>query len=476
MSTEAETSWQDNETPAAQTSVLALKWKIRALELGLTILVGAFYALLLTGDYFVGWSPLRGRALGAILVFFIAAGVITRLSLSFQLVTMLRQQIHLIVLGLILVLGLAVRVYPLDFGLPTPSPAEEASIAGAAWRVLTTGDYNLHSFSLPGPYVYVQAGAFALSFLAGVSGGIYARLEMASVADFYTWARLITAVFGVATVYLVYLIGVRLYKRSIGLLSSFLLAFSFLHAQYSNAISPDVPAAFLVTVAVLCLSVVLCSTPIAGSRRVALFGAAGVAIGLAAAVRYSMIVGILVLAVAYFLTGRSDGRRRLDLILGLAGVVAGFLAGAPFVLLDLPGFSSGLAGLAQAHGFRGVLGLPPNAPLAEMGTYLLGVDFGVLLAALVGAAIASVRHRRNDLLVLSFPVLFFVLASSYQGDFAHVLVPVMPFGAILAARAIDWLFGRGARLSQRLARLVGRGTAAIPWIAAGALVGVSLVK
>jgi hypothetical protein len=472
----------------------------RSLEAAIVVILGGLYGVILTGDYFLYWSPVRGRSLEVLLVALVAVLAVARLSLSFDLWAIVRVRLHWVALGAIVVAGLALRLRVYNFGLPA-LPGDDGSIVDAAWGMLRTGDYNPHSSSLPSLYVYVEAATYMLRFLWGVSGGLFSKLDMAKAADFYSWGRLITAAFGASTIYIVYLAGRRLYSRSIGLLASFLLAFSWLHAAASNTISPDAPAAFLVVVAAFGFSLIMTEKGLSQRQVTWLYFVCGGAIGLAGAMRLSMLLAAALIPVALVLT-RSGGSavplaatpaaevdqkepddvseaagrhwRRL-IVFGLMGIVAGFLAGNPYALLDLPSFLNGLATLMQAHGFVSIIGLRPGMPLREAAGYFSRLDFGLLAAAVVGVALAVWRRRRTDLLVLAFPVIFFFVVASCKGDFSWVLVPLLPFSAILAALAIDQVFGQQGLAGRALWARLGPWASVFPWLASIFLVAVTLV-
>jgi 4-amino-4-deoxy-L-arabinose transferase-like glycosyltransferase len=68
--------------------------------------------------------------------------------------------------------------------------------------------------------------------------------------DFYLWGRFVTAVLGTATVYLVYLIGMRWGARH-ALLAAGLMAVIPNHVRESHYVLTNVPMAFFTTLSFL---------------------------------------------------------------------------------------------------------------------------------------------------------------------------------------------------------------------------------
>ncbi|PIO08996.1 hypothetical protein COT47_00290, partial [Candidatus Woesearchaeota archaeon CG08_land_8_20_14_0_20_43_7] len=137
----------------------------------------------------------------------------------------------LALLVLILALALALRLLGIDFGLPYVFYPDEAVIVNHA-VAFGTGDLNPHYFNYPSLYMYVMFVIYGLIYVVGWLTGIFAstadfaRLFFNDVTLFYLPGRLISAVCGVASVAMVYLLGRRTYNVRVGLMSAAFLAFS----------------------------------------------------------------------------------------------------------------------------------------------------------------------------------------------------------------------------------------------------------
>src|SRR5579862_4897061 len=124
--------------------------------------------------------------------------------------------------------------------LPFSPGVDEPEIMERAVRMMKTGDFNPRFFDYPSLYMYVEAAASTLRFLVGAMHGQWSALAQAPTEEFYLWGRAVTAVFGTATVWLVYLAGLR-WSRRTALLASAMFAVMPLHVRESHYTLTDVP-------------------------------------------------------------------------------------------------------------------------------------------------------------------------------------------------------------------------------------------
>src|SRR5687767_8936167 len=110
---------------------------------------------------------------------------------------------------IVLLSAAALRFWALDHGIPFSVGVDEPEIMERAVRMIKTGDFHPHFFDYPGLYIYLQAAVAALRFIWGALHGAWTSLDGASTADFYLWARAVTAALGVATVGIVFACGLR---------------------------------------------------------------------------------------------------------------------------------------------------------------------------------------------------------------------------------------------------------------------------
>jgi 4-amino-4-deoxy-L-arabinose transferase-like glycosyltransferase len=337
--------------------------------------------------------------------------------------------------SLALVLGAAavLRFWALGHGLPYSPSVDEPEIAERALNMMRGGSLSPHPFyDYPTLYMYVQLAAFIVRFLIGALNGAWNSVNTIDATSFYTWGRGVTALFGTATVLLVFQAGMRWGARH-ALLAAGLLAVMPLHVQASHYVTTDVPTTFFITLAlVLTLSAHERGTAVA-------FAWAGAAAGFAAATKYNGAIALLMPLLACVMTPRARDSRLSCALATVAASGAAFLIGAPYSVLDLPTFLNGFARLA-VH-FK-VGAAPAEAPAITYVKHLL-IQFGypAVLLAVAGFILAFVRivkgpGRARWAVLLVMPIVQFYMISGQQIVFARYLLPMVPMLCLLAATAV----------------------------------------
>jgi hypothetical protein len=333
-------------------------------------------------------------------------------------------------------------------------------------------DGKPYLYSVYGPvfmYLWWVAGKIAAPF-AGFSPF---HLQSAHDADLTRLTgRFLSALAGGATVYLTCRIGARCYGRRAGLLAALFLSVTVLHIQSSHFATVDALMGFFVALAFLSFLDLTDPERGAGAKtRPCILS--GVAVGLAVATKLNAAVVLLPLAVACLLGARSkvEGRRSNDtlrtshfalrtsflpLLLALGAFVATFALLVPSSVLRFrdyffpPYFGSVThsallnVGEAMMRGSYHFIGTP--AYLYQVFN-LFPAAMGVPLeaAALLGCAWAVCRRRREDLLLLSFVLPYFLIVGQFQTKYIRYFVVWMPFACLLAARFLTDLSGHARR-------------------------------
>lgn len=344
----------------------------------------------------------------------------------------------------ILLAALGLRVWGSGFGLPAYTryhPDEHALVERAA-EILWTGDWNLKRFNYPPSYAYLQAGAYALYFLYGVTQDLWQYVPEFVLPNYYQVGRVLTAIFGTLTVLIVYLAGRQLRDRRTGLLAAVLLAGSYLHTIHSHYATFDVMVGFWVSLTLLF------SDLIRTRQDVKWYLLAGLCAGLAGATKYNGAVAIIMPLLAHILGtpwgewGWLNGR----LVLTLGSFLLGFFGGNPFALGNLTAFLNDLATVLHHYGtehpgFEGT-----GNWRWYLGIFLGSADALWVIAGVVGLLGWLWRERKKGLLLLAFPVIYYLVVSRFVVRFERNMVPLLPFLALGGG----WLLDVGAdRMASR---------------------------
>ena len=146
----------------------------------------------------------------------------------------------LLLAGLIISAGALLRFQHLDSGIPHAIGIDEPQIMERAVAMMKSGDFNPRFFDWPSLTIYLHLVTASATFLLGAMDGAWRNLNQVGPADMYLYlnGRALTAAFGAATVWLVYLIGCR-WGRGHGLLAAGLAT----AATYNGLIVIVVPLA-----------------------------------------------------------------------------------------------------------------------------------------------------------------------------------------------------------------------------------------
>lgn len=351
------------------------------------------------------------------------------------------------ILLFILVVSLGVRVWGTGFGLPayTRYHPDEHALVDRAAAILWTGDWNLHRFNYPPFYAYMQASTYAAYFLWGAAQGQWDQILPLTLPQYYHAGRLLTALMGTLTVLAVYWSGRELRSRRAGLAAAALLGGCYLHIIHSHY------ATFDVMVGLLAILTLLFALLVLQERSAKWYFAAGLMAGLAGATKYNGAVVFSVILVAHAMTtpwGRWGWLDR-QLFAGIAGLLLGFFGGNPFALGNMPDFLTGLATVLHHYGteqpgFEGV-----GNWRWYIGVFLASADRLWVVAGVAGLAGMLWREWKKGLLVLTFPLLYYLMISRFVVRFERNLVPLLPYFAV----AGGWLV---CEISDGVAGLLGR--------------------
>jgi hypothetical protein len=355
--------------------------------------------------------------------------------------------------------GAALRIWGNDYGLPHTYHPDEGHIVNRAIR-FHGGDLDPRFFNWPSLYMYLLSAVYGVGF--GLRGVVESFSQ--DPVPFYLIGRTMTALMGTATIAVLYLLAAELYGATTGLLASLFLTVNLLHIRDSHYITTDVPLTFLITVATLFVSRYWRD----GRRQDACWG--GLVAGLAASMKYPGGLVLLPLALAHLLRGRPPGplvRWVASPTMILAGVLAGvgFLIGTPYAVLTPVAFARGVfSELREVNTVQFGNEADMNAYLFHLlHSFPEGMGVPLSFLALAGLLMAAFRPGRREVILLAFPVPYFLVIGSWSSRFERYTLPLLPFLALLAALALVALAGR---LGERWGRSSGE-AAATRWLGPG---------
>jgi hypothetical protein len=347
-------------------------------------------------------------------------------------------------LGAILLVALALRVWGLGFGLPFANARpDETAVAGPAVDMLT-GDLRPPSFNKPTLFVYAASAAYAAYFVVTSPFADYGTLQQfaesrrENIAPFLYITRALSAVMGVLAVWWLYGLARRTTgDEVVALVAAALLAVAFLPVRDSHFGVTDMP---MVALVVLAVRQIVAWQQDGGWRRALVAGAIG---GAAMSVKYNGLGVAVPFAVACLMKfdGRHPAREVLQQSMRDGGIfaivlVAALLAGSPFVLIDWTRFIQDVTrqemAVTAGHGLVLARGWWQHATV----TLPAALGWPLYLSGVAGATAFLVADFRKAVVVLSFPIAYYVVAGHGYTVFARYILPVIPFLCFSAAWGI----------------------------------------
>jgi 4-amino-4-deoxy-L-arabinose transferase-like glycosyltransferase len=370
-----------------------------------------------------------------------------------------RNRMTWLALAGLLGLGLLLRLWNIDHDLPFVYNADEELHFVPKAVAMLDGSLNPHYFENPPALTYL------LFVLYKVGLGAGHRFEL---------ARIVVALIGTGVIGLVYWAAWEFTRRrAVSVLAAAVMAVGFLPVFYSKHALNDV-----VTMAPVTIGLVGCLFVYQRGRTIDWVWT-GAAIGVACAVKYTAGAVLIALFLAAALRVYDDRSQLRIAIIGL--VIAGacfflaFFILNPFGVLHPGELRSQLSGQSSQAG-TAKLG---QDELPGWWYYLGSVTWGLgwvpLVAAIGGGIVLVRRDWKLGLLLVVFPILFWLYMSTQTRHFGRWLMPIYPslcilagIGAVALVDRLRWrpailtglfavlLCGQGLAYSVHIDRVFGR--------------------
>lgn len=350
--------------------------------------------------------------------------------------------------ALVLAVAAALRLIGITWGLPDAThvfsyhPDEFHSLRGAFSMAL--GDLNPHFFNYGSLSLYLVGAAAALAhgeIFASISDAVPGGPILPGAIRAWTLdARIVTVIFAVATVAVVYAIAREIWNHRAGLAAALLLALAPLHVLHSHYATVDVPGAFFVALALLLAVRMMHAMTLRNAAW------AGIACGLAASVKYSGAL-VLVAPLAAWLLAFRDARATPEdrppigaLVLPPLAALAAFALTSPYTFLDWPNAWRDIS-FEMAHMRAGddlwMMAAWPNGWLFHLSGLALGTGFIMLAASAVGLTSGLAVGRRELLPLLVFGLVAFAVIGNSAVRYARYEMPLLPVLAVLAGGLVS---------------------------------------
>jgi hypothetical protein len=384
-------------------------------------------------------------------------------------------------LAVLLVVSFGLRAWDSSQGLNAKRYYDERFPLKNVSGILLHGELRpRHAFYLSLSYLPQTAALAASQWLYEVTRyepfAIYSATSDGYSPTAYLICRMLSVIYGTLSLWVVFLIGRRIYSPEVGLLAAAILAAFGRHVLSSTEFKPDILVIFLVA---LTFYWTLAAAFWPTLRR---FLWVGVGVGLGVSTKYTGIAGALPITAAVLAEGRRDRRQWLWLVLaGVASVIT-FVALNPF--LDV--VFEFIPILVNGYAAKGVEEQSDHWVVFERQVQFLIDHHGPIVTAFIGLGVVWMlgallwrlirpassasgmddRERRlGSILLLAALLGYSLLHTAAMTLFrGQNYLPVVPFSSLVAAWAIVELW---RAVTARLAWLAWRPLAAVIWLAVG---------
>jgi 4-amino-4-deoxy-L-arabinose transferase-like glycosyltransferase len=381
--------------------------------------------------------------------------------------------------GLLVALGFILRAIGLTFGDPFRYHPDEMKLVYHAGNLLDYTAWSRETFFLlkgyPPLYAFVLAAAF-LVYIGGLMvSGTATSLEAVKIYyylhpfHFHLVGRWLSLLAGVVTIVVIYAAGRRLYSRRTGLWAAAFWAVTFLPVKNAHFGTVDILLTLLTT-----LSFYFSIRILHEGRMRDYFGAAVFA-SLAVATKYNAGLILLPIVTAHFLAAAKKSLPKLTTVtdsqnfvarflrgvkgwlaalldrrIWLAGVatIAAFLIACPLPVVDFHRFWQSVVGTAEFEQ-TGKLGSggtffsyftgahSPGYGFFYDNTFAASLGWGVTLLFILGILFLLWRRRREDILILVFPIVLYAVIGQMNYKAMRHLLPLVPFLLLIAAETVS---------------------------------------
>lgn len=367
-----------------------------------------------------------------------------------MMLTWIKKEKFTLTLCLIAGAGLFFRVWGMWFGLPYLLHPDEPTFVDKAMR-FGTGNLNPHWFGHPGNnLMYIMFFEFIGYYSFGHLFNWFDNVEVfrdhffTDPTVFYFLGRSVGVLSGTLSVVAIGYLGKRLVNERVGIISAVFLAVNPICILHSKYIRTDLLGTFFI------ITAIYYGLKFLDSRRLKYVIISSVAIGMSAASKYPFAtVGIILLLLTYFLGMESsegflpkysqENSHWKFLFINCLVIVISFFIVTPFFFLDFKTAYHDIVNESSgAHLGAGSLPLLHNYWWYISDVLLKDFGLPILIGTGLGLFFTIRNIERRTVLVLAFPVVYFITIGALPLKWSRWIIPIIPFICLYVAIALDY--------------------------------------
>ncbi|MDD2890741.1 MAG: glycosyltransferase family 39 protein [bacterium] len=350
-----------------------------------------------------------------------------------------KQRYELFFLILILAGAFILRLWGVDFGLPGLFYIDERFFPYNAFYALTHKGYIPKAFFYGNLIPYLLSVFYSIYFVVLKIMGMvktpfdFLVLYMKDPTNVYLIGRILFVCASTLSVWALYLLGKKLYNRTIGLLSAFFLAFSFLPIHQSKFMKGDTLGTLF-----LLLSLYFCVKEVNIKKTVW----AGIFMALAIAARFTLYLAPIIPIIIYFMLNDKFKYKRIIIFSGT--LILTFLLTTPSIIFQSYDFINEMqhtllpsqACLTVDTGRQPILLFYFTEHLYK------GIGWGLEIIALFGLIYSliavfsklSKQQKGEEIGIMIFLFLFFIIILNHCAGWERYVIPAIPFFMLFASK------------------------------------------
>jgi 4-amino-4-deoxy-L-arabinose transferase-like glycosyltransferase len=302
---------------------------------------------------------------------------------------------------------------------------------------------------------------FYLLRIAGDMTGILLHPSFSEYGSINLVGRLLSSIFDIGSLLLLYLLGRRFFNSAVGLLAALFYALSVLPIQLSHFYAVDTILTFF------SIAVIYGSINLENKRSIKAALLCGICLGLALATKISAVILLIPIGVSllYCLINKKRGdtsdewhktiikAAALCITLLLSACII-FIIVSPYALIDFANFARETqmqsAMTKDAFVFPYTLQYVFKIPYAHelKNIFLFGLGPILTITAFAGLLLLLIQtikekayeKQARNLIILSFFIVYFLIVGSFKIGFMRYLLPLYPLLCLFAATFALWFY------------------------------------
>lgn len=349
---------------------------------------------------------------------------------------------NIVFLSLILLALFITRIPVINSGLPYFYDEDEAHHFNRTVNMLSTGELNPKYFHKPSLHFYLRLPVLITSFFWTVKNGHILKLDEIKTKDdaglagynFATshpgivkWQRAFSVILLILSLFVFYLIAKEFELRSeLLFILVLVIGFSPKIYEYSAKIAVDMPCLFFASLTALF------SLKYFKEEKFKFLIYALIFSGLTVSSKYNAFPVVLMPISALLLGSKANIE---NFILALVLPLISFFAASPFILVELPLFVNQFAYEIWHYGVAGHVGHMEEPGVKQFIHHFLwfgnsGLGWLAFIGSLAGLYILLKEKRKEAIVILSFPTIYFLLMVMQKANFERNMLVLIPFLAL----------------------------------------------